>query len=301
MGVSARYILHQGPVLKGLGEGALAMIKQRVGDPPRSAPTLPGPEHRLVLPPRSPDLVRTFVRHVGGDPSSYKKIVPAHLFPQWAFALAPRALDGVPYPLAKALNGGCKVIVNEDLPMGEPLHLSVRLESIDDDGRRAVMQTRIVTGTSKRPDMIVADLFAIVPLARKKDGAPKTKKKERPRVPETTRELARFRLGPKAGLDFAKLTGDFNPIHWIPGAARASGFRNVILHGFGTMSRAWEGIVRNVYAGDVRAIRRWDCRFTRPLVLPAKVGLFTGEDRDVYVGDAKSGPAYLVGSHGASR
>lgn len=277
------------------------MLKQRIGERPKGAPNVPGHEHHLVLPPRSPDLIRSFVRHVGGDVGSYKKIVPAHLFPQWGFALAPRALDGVPYPLAKALNGGCRVVIHEDLPANEPLHVTARLESIDDDGRRAVMQTRIVTGTAKRADMMVADLFAIVPLARKQNGEADKKKKERPRVPETSREMARFRLGPKAGLDFAKLTGDFNPIHWIPAAARASGFRNVILHGFGTMSRAWEGIIRNVYAGDPRGIRTWDCRFTRPLVLPADVGLYLDEtdQRTVYVGDAKGGPAYLIGNYGA--
>jgi hypothetical protein len=253
-----------------------------------------------VLPPRSPELVRSFVRHVGGDPSSYKRIVPPHLFPQWGFALVPRALRDVPYPLGKALNGGCHVEVVGDLPQGEPLHVNVRLESIDDDGRRAVLQTRIITGTRETPELLVADLFAIVPLKRTADGAPK-RRKDKPRVPESAREVARFRLGPDAGLDFAKLTGDFNPIHWIPGAARASGFRNVILHGFGSMSRAWEGIVRNVYAGDPRALRRWDCRFTRPLVLPARVGLFLDDDHGVFVGDAKGGPAYLVGSYGAER
>ncbi|MBW2463867.1 MAG: hypothetical protein JRH11_19610, partial [Deltaproteobacteria bacterium] len=115
-----------------------------------------------------------------------------------------------------------------------------------------------------------------------------------------------YRLGTKAGLDFAKLTGDFNPIHWIPGAARATGFRNVILHGFGTMSRAWEGVIRNVYAGDPSRITEWDCRFTRPLVLPKKVGLYLhdspnadspNDEHGVYVGDAAGGPAYLVGTY----
>ena len=43
-------------------------------------------------------------------------------------------------------------------------------------------------------------------------------------------------------LDFAKLTGDFNPIHWVPAYARASGFRSCILHGFATMSYAMEAI-----------------------------------------------------------
>lgn len=306
MGVPARYILHQGPVIRGLGGGALAILRQRFGDGASRAPTVPGPEHRLVMPPRPPDLIKSFVRHVGGDPGSYRRTVPAHLFPQWGFALAPKVLETVPYPLAKALNGGCRVEVRHALPQGEPLHVRARLESIDDNGRRAVLQTRIITGTASEPDSIIADLFAIVPLGKKDKKTDKSKrpKKERPRIPASAREVARFRLGTSAGLDFAKLTGDFNPIHWIPGAARASGFRNVILHGFGTMSRAWEGVVRNVYAGDPSRITEWDCRFTRPLVLPAKVGLYLedspgqepgGQQHRVYVGDAVGGPAYLVG------
>ncbi|MBW2463058.1 MAG: hypothetical protein JRH11_15520, partial [Deltaproteobacteria bacterium] len=216
MGVPARYILHQGPVLRGLGEGAIAVLRQRLGGPARGPgddPRLPGPEHHLVMAPRSPKLIASFVRHVGGDPASYRRIVPAHLFPQWGFALAPRVLTGLPYPLAKALNGGCRVEVHHPLPQGQPLHVRARLESIDDDGRRAVIQTRIITGTSAQPDCIVADLFAIVPLAKKdkKDKTSKGIKKERPRVPTHARELSRYRLGTKAGLDFAKLTGDFNP------------------------------------------------------------------------------------------
>jgi len=265
--------------------------------------------------PRSPKLIGSFVRHVGGDPASYRRIVPAHLFPQWGLALVPRVLAGLPYSLAKALNGGCQVEVRHPLPQGQPLHVRARLESIDDDGRRAVIQARIITGTATRPDCIVADLFVIVPLAKKdeKDKKSKGVKRERPRVPTHARELSRYRLGTRAGLDFAKLTGDFNPIHWIPGAARATGFRNVILHGFGTMSRAWEGVIRNVYAGDPSRITQWDCRFTRPLVLPAKVGLYVHDSPDadgadgadgpndehrVYVGDAAGGPAYLVGHYG---
>ena len=61
------------------------------------------------------------------------------------------------------------------------------------------------------------------------------------------------------------------------------------------MARAIEGLGRALYAGDTRRITRFDCRFTRPLVLPARVGLYAS-GREVYVGDAPDGPAYLVGS-----
>ena len=125
---------------------------------------------------------------------------------------------------------------------------------------------------------------------------PKTEaKKDTPRVPADAREISYFKVGPKAGLDFAKLTGDFNPVHWIPGYARAFGCPNVILHGFSTMARAMEGLNKSVFAGDTTRIRKWSCRFTKPLVLPAKAGIYV-KDHEVFVGVAPGGPAYLVGS-----
>ena len=44
--------------------------------------------------------------------------------------------------------------------------------------------------------------------------------------------------------------------------------------------------------GDTRQITTFDCKFTRPLILPARVGLYV-EDHNVYVGYA---PAGLWGS-----
>ena len=114
-------------------------------------------------------------------------------------------------------------------------------------------------------------------------------------MPVDAREIAFFKLRPDAGLDFAKLTGDFNPVHWVPRWARAFGFRNVILHGFGTMARAIEALNRGLFAGDVNALAEIDVRFTRPLVLPARVGVYV-RDNQVWVGDAPGGPAYLEGS-----
>ena len=97
-----------------------------------------------------------------------------------------------------------------------------------------------------------------VPLKRedKANGKANGKAKDKARVPVDAREIAFFKLGPNAGLDFAKLTGDFNPVHWVPRWAKAFGFRNVILHGFGTMARAIEALNRGLFAGDVTALQR---------------------------------------------
>lgn len=297
MPVSSRHILEQGATLSAIGRVAWASIEQQLFKKvPTQAPSVPGPEISAEYPPRKPELVRDYIRNVGGDPAAYRNTLPPHMFPQWGFGLGGRALLGVPYPLARVLNGGCNLEIRAPIPADEPLQVTARLQNIDDDGRRAVLQQRVVTSTRSAKEALIADMFAIVPLKGGKDKGEKGKeKKESPRVPDDAKEIAYWQLSGKAGLDFAKLTGDFNPIHWIPAAAKASGFPNVILHGFGTMARAIEGINRGVFAGDVTRLKKWSCRFTKPLVLPGRAGLYV-KGNEVFVGVAPSGPAYLVGT-----
>jgi len=61
------------------------------------------------------------------------------------------------------------------------------------------------------------------------------------------------------------------------------------------MARAIEALNRGLFAGDVTALQEIDVRFTRPLVLPARVGVYVRGDK-VWVGDAPGGPAYLEGT-----
>jgi hypothetical protein len=301
MPVSNRHILEQGAALGALGRAAWSTIESQLlgKKPSKRAPTVPGRIIEATLPPRSAELIRDYVKNVGGDPNAYKNTLPPHFFPQWGFGVASQTFDGLPYPITKILNVGCNLDIRAPIPADEPLHVTAQLVDIDDDGRRAVLTTRVVTSTKSAKEALVAEMIAMVPLKRDK-SEPKSNggsaKKEVPRVPDGATELAFFDVHATAGLDFAKLTGDFNPIHWIKPAARASGFPNVILHGFGTMARAIEGLNRNQFAGDTTRLKKWSCRFTKPLVLPAKAGLYT-QGNDVFVGVAAGAPAYLVGSY----
>ncbi len=296
MAVSSKHILQQGPVIAGLAKTAAAAIKQRFSEPAGPVQT-PGPVFRRTIEPRPRDLVRDYVRHVGGEPREYRDHLPPHLFPQWGFPMSTRTLEGIPYPLMRVMNGGCRMEVNAELPTDEPLEVSAQLMSIDDNGRRAVLHQKVVTATSAHPEAVVGHFYAIVPLGgAKKSSSGKKKRKEKPRVPQHVREVSRWWLPQHAGLDFAKLTGDFNPVHWVPGHARAFGFKNVILHGFSTMARAYEGLNRELYKGLAR-IDVFDVKFTRPLVLPHDVGLYVDDDGGVFVGDAPGGPAYMVGTY----
>lgn len=298
MSVTNRHFLEQGPAIAAVARTAALALGQALWSGPAAPPAVPGPVVEAITAPPSADLITDYALHVGGDPQAYRHTIPPHLFPQWAFPLAAQTLIGLPYPMMRVVNGGCRLRCNGVLPAQAPLHTTARLASIDDNGRRAVLQQHITSGPSDQPDAVVADLFAIVPLGGgdkgSKDSSPRAKE-ERPTVPSEARQLAVWHLAADAGFDFAKLTGDINPIHWVPAYARMSGFRSVILHGFATMARAFEGLVHGVCDGQVQRLRELDVRFTRPLVLPASVGLYV-RDNEVFVGDAPGGLAYLVGT-----
>jgi hypothetical protein len=281
--VASRHLLRQRRVIGALGgTAARALLRGMHLRPDRGSGPLPGREVTAVVAPPAPALVRDYLLHLGADPVSYDGVLPPHLFPHWAFPLAARTLRALPYPLMRMVNAGCRLEVRAPLPAGVPLQVRARLEDIDDDGRRAVLHQRLVTGTAANPDAVVADVYAVVVLAPG-EGRPQPA-----RVPEGARELARWALSARAARSYALLTGDVNPVHWLPPYARAFGYRGTILHGFATLARVMEGL------GGVPPVRLLDVKLTRPLVLPARVGLYV-DGPGVFVGDAPGAPAYLTG------
>jgi hypothetical protein len=282
-------------MLATLGKTAARALGQRIRSGKSSTLITPGAEIKRTFSPLSSDLLDEYVKYVGGDPRAYRGIVPPHFFPHWALPVAAETLRDVPYPILRVLNAGCRMQVRASMRRDEPLHVRAYLASVEDDGKRAILTQRVVTSTDTAPDALVTDLYAFVPLATSpKHASNGIEKREKPRVPNGSHEISFFHLRQDEGLSFAKLTGDFNPIHWVPAYARAAGFRNVISQGFATLARCCEALNRGLFAGDVRKLRLLDVKFTRPLVLPHDVGVYV-RNREVFVGDGIEGPAYLSG------
>lgn len=92
-----------------------------------------------------------------------------------------------------------------------------------------------------------------------------------PALPEERAEFvapevqALWRLTPEIGPRYARVSGDYNPIHLNPLAAKAFGFPRTIAHGMLTAARGFE-------AAGVRADAfTWDVQFAKPVLLPGKV------------------------------
>jgi len=295
MGVSNFHIFRQGPMLATLAQIATKTISRNLFSKTDVPLHLPGPVITKQISPRSPELIKDYIKHVGGDPASYSGFLPPHLFPQWGIPVLTQTIPSNMYDVSRILNGGIKYCVKKKLPANEPLKLSAQLRDIEDNGKRIIFIQQLITETASAPNALIAEIKAILPANRNtKDNQPK---KEKPRVHSEAREIGRFTLNIDDGLNFAKLTGDFNPIHWVRFYAKIAGFPDMILHGFSTMARTAEILIKNRFSGQVELLKMFDVRFVRPLVLPNSVSVFIFQDQ-IWVGHAAGGAAYLTGRFG---
>ena len=120
--------------------------------------------------------------------------------------------------------------------------------------------------------------------------------------PVPDRPAATWRVGDDIGRRYAAVSGDINPIHLNPLAAKAFGFPRAIAHGMWTYARtlAWLG-------ARVPAAHTSTVEFSRPVLLPSTVNVHAlrgGEgDGDAWTVDLRPGgsKAGATGSDGTPR
>ncbi|MEC7949356.1 MAG: MaoC/PaaZ C-terminal domain-containing protein, partial [Myxococcota bacterium] len=249
------------------------------------------------------DLVDDAVRWAGGDPEAHADCLPPWFFAWWGVPLLAELLLRTPYPALKVINQGFAVDHRSSLPRGQSLELSARIMGVREEPTKVRLHMQLVTGTADIPEAQVVDLYTVIPQEAPSEAGPRRKRRAPPIVDAGWCEVAEWRNDARAGLDFARLTGDFNPIHWMPLAARASGFQGCILHGFGTAARALEHLARYRWADGMAAFAGLDARFTAPLTLPGHARLYLGPPtsgdettRGVAVGRSAGGTAFLLGT-----
>ncbi len=96
-------------------------------------------------------------------------------------------------------------------------------------------------------------------------------------VPRTWEEIARWKLRGNHGRRYARVSGDYNPIHLWSWTARPFGFRRPILHGFCIEALVAHALIARLWDGDPARLRRLRISFRSPLVLPARASLLIGE------------------------
>ena len=82
-----------------------------------------------------------------------------------------------------------------------------------------------------------------------------------------------LRITPGQIRHYASVGGDHNPIHTNPIAAKLFGFPTVIAHGMFTAA----AVLANI-EGQLPDAVKYSVRFAKPVVLPARAGLYVDRD-----------------------
>jgi acyl dehydratase len=97
-----------------------------------------------------------------------------------------------------------------------------------------------------------------------------------------------------AGRSYARVSGDWNPIHLHAATARPFGFRTAIAHGWWSVARALAAM--EVDETPTVGGRRLDVAYVRPVPLPSRVDLLHHEDADLAFSAQAGGKATFGGT-----
>ena len=123
----------------------------------------------------------------------------------------------------------------------------------------------------------------LVRAPRAKSNEPRGPKKEEPADTRDWRLLKTLDVPSNQGRRYARVSGDYNPIHLTALTAKPLGFKRAIAHGMWTLSR----LVSEAPSSKPQII---EAKFKKPLFLPQQVSLESmadGDSRSLRLRDAK--------------
>jgi acyl dehydratase len=258
-----------------------------------------------------PAHVRAYARATAGEgiPAfrSPDSMAPPFYPATWELGLALEMFAGLdnPLPLGPMVHVSTEMVWARPIPPGQAVRCRVELERVERArrGLRLTVLSRNWMGAGQLccQGTSVFMLRMRGPRDASRDGEPRD---ESGAPADGWAELARWDLPAGAGRRYARVSGDYNPIHLWPWTARPFGFRAPILHGFATAARAAHAIIEQRLGGEAAALRRMRIAFRAPLPLPSTAVLLAsdaGPERWFRVaapGDA--GALYAEGTYGAA-
>lgn len=203
-----------------------------------------------------------------------------------AFPLQMRLMTapGFPFPLPGLVHVGNRISVTRPVSVGE--HFDLRVKAVDLRPHERGQQFDVVSELLVDSAVVWTDVSTY--LRRSGGGSAGSGSSE---VPEPS---ALWSVPADIGRQYAAVSGDRNPIHLNPLAARLFGFRRAIAHGMWTKARSLAALAERMpsaYTVDVR--------FKLPVLLPARVGFSAspvGDGWEFAVHDVRSGRPHLAGT-----
>lgn len=251
------FITHHLSNIKSMGWAAI-----RNANPITRPSTLPAlPVHLAqVVSPISNPLIDAYAHWSGATSERYASTLPPHFCSHWAMPLLANLGGLAPYNLLALLNQGLRMQIHRPLLRNQSIHLEGSLMEVVHDGDRVRIHTQVRAHNPLGELACTIDSYSTVPQKGKKKSS-----EQRARAEEEFDTIGTWNAQDNDGLNFAFLTGDFNPIHTIPAVGKRSRFKTLILHGFGQLARSFEAILNSGYG-----IAELDVRWIKPLNLPSQ-------------------------------
>ena len=205
-----------------------------------------------------------------------------------AYPLAMRLMtaDDFPFPAVGLVHIANRITVARPIHAAERLDLSVRAADLRPHERGR--QFDIVATASVDGEEVWRDVSTY--LRRGRGGGSGRGSGSGPRdVPPPA--SATWRVPARVGIDYARVSGDRNPIHTSRLGARLFGFPRPIAHGMWSKARclaALDGRLPDAYTVDVS--------FKRPILLPGTVAFSATPGETFALHDPKSGAPHLTGT-----
>ncbi|AEA28274.1 MaoC family dehydratase [Pseudonocardia benzenivorans] len=173
-----------------------------------------------------------------------------------------------PLPLPGLVHVRNRIVATRAIDAGELLRAAVHAERFVAHPKGA--QVDLVTSISVEGSLVWSGRSTY--LARGATPPPGAISAAADELPDVSDEpvAAAWRVPADAGRRYAAVSGDVNPIHLHPLAARAFGFPTAIAHGMWTAARAVASL-----QGRTDDAVAYDVEFRKPLRLPSRVELRT--------------------------
>jgi MaoC like domain len=248
-----------------------------------------------------------YITRTGGDPDLYRDpdgnlLVPHTFFATWGLAEFAKALLAAHLPLnfTRLVHATSRVRIHRMQKVSEPARFTATVETVVRTGKRVRIEQQLATMTADAQPLAEYTLAIVLPDRR----AGREPGNKRQIVPMDTSLIAAIQLPPNEGWRYARLSGDFNPVHWASPFAKLVGLERPVAHGFDLMARTCHAAVAHLADGDARKLTKIDIAFRKPVVLPAEVHLFAaapqpmtsgGKRVQLWVGPEQEASAQVVG------
>ncbi|MGC4894466.1 MaoC/PaaZ C-terminal domain-containing protein [Micromonospora sp. DT31] len=217
--------------------------------------------------------------------------LPATYLHVLGFPLSLRLMTapGFPLPLTGVVHVANRITVHRPVLVGESVDFHTYAENLRPHERGR--QLDVVLVGSVGGEEVWRGVSTYLGKERTAGGGPRRDRGDRPAPPTAS---AQWRVTPRVGTDYARVSGDHNPIHTSRVGARLFGFPRPIAHGMWSKARclaALEPRLPEAYTVDVS--------FKLPVPLPSTVAFNaspTGTSWDFALHSARDGRPHLVGS-----